>query len=102
MLTQPILASFRPLTYSVADPPSWLYIIEGIISTATVAWAWFGLPSDPTRATWLRPEEKEVMVVREIQRQQYIGSLKFEWAEVFKALRDPKVWLTYVAPVLGG
>lgn len=34
------------------------------------------------------------MLVREIQRQEYLGSLNFDWAEVWKALRDPKVWVT--------
>ncbi|KAF4122714.1 transporter [Geosmithia morbida] len=73
---------------------SWLYIIEGIISISTVFWAWFGLPADPARAKWLRPDEQEVMKVREIQRREYLGSFVFEWAEVGRAVRDPKVWLT--------
>lgn len=36
------------------------------------------------------------MLAREIQRQEYLGSQDFQWSEVLKGLKDPKVWLTYV------
>ncbi|KAF9872232.1 major facilitator superfamily transporter [Colletotrichum karsti] len=73
---------------------SWLYIIEGSISLLAVAWVWFGLPDDPTRAKFWKPEEKEVMLARENQRQEYLGSQVFEWKEVWAALKDPKVYST--------
>lgn len=59
-----------------------------------VAWVWFGLPNDPTRAKFWKPEEREIMRLREMQRQEYLGSQVFEWSEVRKALKDPKVWVT--------
>lgn len=84
----------RSLANTQKSLASWLYVIEGLISISVVAWAWFGLPEDPTRAKFWKPEEKEVMLVREMQRQEYLGSLTFEWAEVGRALKDPKVWVT--------
>jgi hypothetical protein len=74
---------------------SWLYIIEGVISILVVGWVWFGLPNDPTRAKFWSAEEKEIMEIRETQRQEYLGSLKFEWTEVARAFQDPKVYTTY-------
>uniref|UniRef100_A0A8H7K8H4 Major facilitator superfamily (MFS) profile domain-containing protein n=1 Tax=Bionectria ochroleuca TaxID=29856 RepID=A0A8H7K8H4_BIOOC len=56
---------------------SWLYLIEGCVSFVAAAW----------------PEEKEVMLARDRQRLEYLGSLNFEWVEVGRALKDPKVWL---------
>ncbi|KAL3295561.1 high-affinity nicotinic acid transporter [Colletotrichum asianum] len=73
---------------------SWLYIIEGLISLLAVTWVWFGLPNDPTRAKFWKPEEREVMLAREAQRQEYLGSQVFEWKEVFNAFKDPKVYFT--------
>ena len=77
-------------------PYSWLYVIEGCISMCVVVWAFVGLPNDPTRAKFWKPEEKQVMLAREIQRQEYLGSQVFEWKEVANAVKDPKVWVTYV------
>ncbi|KAM0544112.1 hypothetical protein ACHAPJ_011994 [Fusarium lateritium] len=73
---------------------SWLYVIEGSISMCVVVWAFFGLPNDPTRAKFWKPEEKQVMLAREIQRQEYLGSQVFEWKKVASAVKDPKVWVT--------
>ncbi|KAF4883091.1 putative transporter [Colletotrichum fructicola] len=73
---------------------SWLYIVEGLISLLAVTWVWFGLPNDPTRAKFWKPEEREVMLAREAQRQEYLGSQVFEWKEVFNAFKDPKVYST--------
>lgn len=36
------------------------------------------------------------MVARDCQRLEYLGNLNFEWVEVGRALKDPKVWLWYV------
>ncbi|KAK7219159.1 hypothetical protein V2G26_007162 [Clonostachys chloroleuca] len=72
---------------------SWLYIIEGCVSFIAAAWVWWGLPNDPALAKFLKPEEKEVMLARDRQRLEYLGSLNFEWVEVGRALKDPKVWL---------
>ena len=59
-----------------------------------MAWIWFGLPNDPTRAKFWTLAEKEVMLIREAQRQEYLGSQVFDWNEVGKAFKDPKVYTT--------
>ncbi|CAG9938537.1 unnamed protein product [Clonostachys rosea f. rosea IK726] len=69
------------------------YIIEGCVSFIAAAWVWWGLPNDPALAKFLKPKEKEVMLARDRQRLEYLGSLNFEWVEVGRALKDPKVWL---------
>lgn len=75
---------------------SWLYVIEGCISLLVVAWVYLDLPNDPTRAKFWKPEEKEIMLIREAERQEYLGSQVFEWHEVRMAFKDPKVWVTCV------
>lgn len=71
----------------------WVYIIEGIFSVAVAVVVWFGLPNDPSNAYFLNAEEKEMMRVRAIQRQAYMGSEEFDWNEVKLAVVDPKVYL---------
>ncbi|KAL0256465.1 hypothetical protein SLS55_008860 [Diplodia seriata] len=72
----------------------WVYIIEGIFSVLVAFVVWFGLPNDPSNAYFLNAEEKEMMRVRAIQRQAYMGSEEFDWNEVKLALQDPKVYLS--------
>lgn len=74
----------------------WVYIIEGIFSVLVAFVVWFGLPNDPSNAYFLNAEEKEMMRVRAIQRQAYMGSEEFDWNEVKLALKDPKVYLRYI------
>ncbi|CAG9950106.1 unnamed protein product [Clonostachys rosea f. rosea IK726] len=71
---------------------------EGCVSFVAAAWVWWGLPNDPAHAKFLKPEEKEVMLARDRQRLEYLGSLNFEWVEVGRALKDPKVWLCTFLP----
>lgn len=73
---------------------SWLYIIEALISILVVGWVYFGLPDDPLHAKWWTPEEKECMETRRAQHQAYLGSTVFDWAEVARAFKDPKVYTT--------
>ncbi|CAG9970426.1 unnamed protein product [Clonostachys byssicola] len=72
---------------------SWLYIIEGCISFIAAAWVFWGLPNNPSEAKFWKLEEKAVMLARDRQRLEYLGNLNFEWVEVGRALKDPKVWL---------
>ncbi|EOD47392.1 Major facilitator superfamily [Neofusicoccum parvum] len=72
----------------------WVYIIEGIFSILVAFVVYFGLPNDPSNAYFLNAEEKELMRVRAIQRQAYMGSEEFDWNEVKLALVDPKVYLS--------
>jgi hypothetical protein len=71
----------------------WVYIIEGIFSIFCAAVVWFGLPNDPSNAYFLNAEEKEMMRIRNIQRERYMGSEEFSWYEVRMALKDPKLYL---------
>ncbi|GAB1192454.1 hypothetical protein APSETT444_001646 [Aspergillus pseudonomiae] len=52
---------------------------------------WFGLPNDPAESYFLTAEEKWMMRVRNEQRRKYMGSDKFNWEEMWTALRDPKL-----------
>lgn len=36
------------------------------------------------------------MEAREVERQEYLGSLVFEWKEVLTAFRDPKLYFSFV------
>jgi hypothetical protein len=71
----------------------WLYIIEGIFSIVCAFAVWFGLPNDPAQAWFLNAEEREMMRCRAIQREQYMGSDKFDWSEVRIAFKDPKLYM---------
>lgn len=92
------LLGFHPLFTSLTsvDNFSWLYIIEGCISIMIAVWVWFGLPDDPTRASFWSEEEKTMMELREAQRAEYLGNDSFEWKEILRAFQDPKVYMTYV------
>lgn len=70
-----------------------MYIIEGLFSIVVAAVVFFGLPNDPSNAYFLKPEEKELMRRRAVQRAAYMGSEDFSWDEVGIALADPKVYL---------
>ncbi|TVY15779.1 putative transporter protein [Lachnellula arida] len=72
----------------------WVYIIEGLFSILITVAVWFGLPTDPTQAWFLNAEEREMMKCRNAQRRQYLGSEKFDWAEVRIALTDPKLYMS--------
>ncbi|KZF19521.1 MFS general substrate transporter [Xylona heveae TC161] len=72
----------------------WLYIIEGILTILCAAAAWFGLPNDPSKAYFLNAEERELVKLRRLQAQKYLGSEEFSWQEVKAALCDPKLYIS--------
>lgn len=82
-----------PLNPQRLKKTRWVYIIEGIFSVLVAFVVWFGLPNDPSNAYFLNAEEKELMRIRAIQRQAYMGSEEFDWNEIKLALVDPKVYL---------
>ncbi|EXJ86744.1 hypothetical protein A1O3_03698 [Capronia epimyces CBS 606.96] len=73
---------------------SWLYIIEGLVSTIIVPFIFLYLPDNPRKAKFWTPEEHAVMEQRDLQRQEYLGSQVFEWKEVASAFCDPKLYAT--------
>ncbi|KAH7359864.1 high-affinity nicotinic acid transporter [Pyrenochaeta sp. MPI-SDFR-AT-0127] len=76
---------------------SWLYIIEALISLVVVPWSWFGLHERPAKAKFWTPEQRDTMERRELKRQEYMGANKFEWAQVFSALRT---WRMYTGALI--
>lgn len=72
----------------------WLFVIEGLISVVTPIWIIFGLPNDPATAPFLNEEEKQLMQIRKLQMAQYTGEEKFDKREIYKAVTDPKVWIS--------
>lgn len=79
-------------TYGGLRAWSWLFIIEALISVIVVPWAWFGLPENPAKAKFWTPLQRETMERRELKRLEYMGTNKFEWTQVFSALRT---WRMY-------
>jgi len=95
--------SFQPICcnkISSTDVFRWVYIIEGIFSIVIAIAVWFGLPTDPTQAWFLNAEERQMMRFRNAQRKQYLGSEKFDWAELRIALTDPKLYFRYFVPYI--
>ncbi|QSZ37270.1 hypothetical protein DSL72_009364 [Monilinia vaccinii-corymbosi] len=72
----------------------WVYIIEGLFSVVVAVVVWFGLPTDPGKAWFLTADEREMMRLRAIQRQKYMGSEKFSWEEFRIELQDPKLYIS--------
>lgn len=72
----------------------WVYIIEGIFSIVCALAVWFGLPNDPGQAWFLNADEREMMKCRAAQRKKYMGSDKFDWAEIRLEFRDPKLYMS--------
>ncbi|KAK4176203.1 major facilitator superfamily domain-containing protein [Triangularia setosa] len=66
----------------------------GIFSILIGLLIWFGLPNDPTNASFLNEREKEMMQIRAKQRAQYMGSEEFSWEEIRMALKDFKLWIS--------
>ncbi len=74
----------------------YLYIIEGSISIMASLWMFFALPDEPNQLKALTDREREIMRIRSKQREEYMGSQKFEWPEVRKGLLDPKTILSVI------
>jgi hypothetical protein len=57
-----------------------------------VAAYWF-IVDWPQKSTFLAPDEKAFVTARLKADSDASDSEEFEWSEVWKAFRDPKVWL---------
>jgi sugar phosphate permease len=72
----------------------WIMILEGIPTFVLGILTWFVLADDPENAYFLTPEEKLLMTVR---RERQIGHTKramgFHKDDMWKALRDWKIWI---------
>ncbi len=65
----------------------WLFLMEGIPSVLVGVWVWFGLDSGIAEATWLKPEEKELL-----QRNLEAEQLDASQHKLAAALRSGRVW----------
>jgi hypothetical protein len=72
----------------------WLFIVEGCATVAVSIAIYFILPDNFESARFLNDEDKKLMRIRAEINTRYNGAPAFEWAEVRKALVDPKLWIS--------
>jgi MFS family permease len=72
----------------------WLFIIEGCGSVLVAIFTFFILPDDFEHAKFLNEDEKQLMRVRAEINARYNGKPDFDWAEVKKAVMDPKLYIS--------
>jgi MFS family permease len=70
----------------------WLFIIEGCVSVLIAVLIFVMLPDNYETARFLSPEDKQLCRTRTEIHQKYHGAQHFEWSEVRKALKDPKLY----------
>ncbi|KAF5983765.1 allantoate permease [Fusarium coicis] len=75
----------------------YIFLIYGSCTILAGALVFFGLPDTPSRAWFFTEEEKKLAMIRLAPNQTGIESKKkFQTAQIFEALRDPKcycIWL---------
>jgi len=74
----------------------WLFIIEGAVSLVLGIALWATLPRDSTRAWFLNPDEKELMLRRSQRDAAYKGDDKFSYKYIIQAFRDPIIYIAAV------
>lgn len=72
----------------------WLFIIEACMSVLVAVFVSFFLPDSFETARFLTEEDRRLMRVRAAANERYNGRPEFEWAEVRKAMTDPKMWIS--------
>ncbi|VUC35335.1 unnamed protein product [Clonostachys rosea] len=72
----------------------WLFIIEGCASVVIAIAIFFLLPDDFEHARFLNEEEKQMMRIRADINARYNGRPDFDWAEVKRAVLDPKLYIS--------
>jgi len=72
----------------------WLFIVEGCLSVLVAIIVYFLLPNDFETARFLTAEDKELMRARMTLNARYNGAPEFDWKEVRKAFRDPKLYIS--------
>ncbi|RDW78654.1 putative MFS transporter [Aspergillus mulundensis] len=108
-----LFISAAPLASSFASSLAWLivrsssdgpiapwralFLVEGFPSVIVAVFAWFMIPDSPGTAAFLEPRQRMVAQLRmgDGARPEYPGNRRrFDWAEVGKALSDPKSYIT--------
>ncbi|KAG9686416.1 MFS general substrate transporter, partial [Aureobasidium melanogenum] len=72
---------------------AWIFIIEGIATVLIGVAAYWFIVDWPSKSTFLAPDEKAFVTARLKADSDASNSEQFEWSEVWKAFKDPKVWL---------
>lgn len=111
-----LFISAAPLATSFASSLAWLimklgeqssiaawrmlFIVEGFPSVIISVYAFYYIPNTPWTARYLTKRERRVAELRLCQRQNKgqheTSGKKFEWDEIWEALKDPKCYLTAV------
>ncbi|KAL8906565.1 MAG: hypothetical protein Q9207_001949 [Kuettlingeria erythrocarpa] len=80
-----------------------LFIVEGFPSVIISVYAFYYIPNTPWTARYLTKRERRVAELRLRQRQkkgqQETSGKKFEWDEIWEALKDPKYYVLLFLPV---
>ena len=80
----------------------WLYIVEGALSVGIAFLLWIGMPDSYENAKFLNEEDKELMRLRAIKHDRYMRlNESFDKAEVYKAFKDKKLWMSAMVQFLG-
>ncbi|THZ84376.1 MFS general substrate transporter [Aureobasidium pullulans] len=72
---------------------AWIFILEGIATVLIGVAAFWFIVDWPQKSTFLAPDEKAYVEARLKADSDASNTEHFEWSEVWKAFRDPKVWL---------
>ncbi|KAF2643771.1 MFS general substrate transporter [Massarina eburnea CBS 473.64] len=80
----------------------WLYIVEGALSVSVALILWLFMPDNYETAKFLSPSQKELMRLRTIKHDRYLRlNESFDKAEVMKAFKDKKLWMSATIQFLG-
>ncbi|KAL8965447.1 MAG: hypothetical protein Q9183_003849 [Haloplaca sp. 2 TL-2023] len=109
-----LFISAAPLATSFASSLAWLitkvgerssiapwrllFLVEGLPSVVVSVFAWFYVPDSPGEAKYLSKRERRVAVLRLKEGKPKVKhehtDRRFQWNEIWEALKDPKCYLT--------
>lgn len=75
----------------------YIYIVEGAISIGFVPFFYFGLNKKLEESWFFNQEEKEYIIQRYKTMNTFDPNEKFEWFQVWLAVKDIKTWISAVA-----
>lgn len=73
-----------------------IFLIEGAITLVLSPIIIWWLPDDPVAAKFFNEEEAQIMKIRALQREKFMGNEHFEWKEVAIAFQEPKTYFSMV------